>query len=195
MTAKHVLSSATSEIAAGLETLGYRRAALRLMRRCPSVTSLIELQIARGATSETLSFVVNFGVVVNGLVESGESTRPTYTDCHWAARLLGGDGVERWWPVRDGDSAGILARQLGEALERDVLPALESMQSEDALIALWQTGRSPGLAEEQRLLFLGLLLWRAGRRDEFLRVRTELETEARDSFGLRALAKLMALDC
>ncbi len=84
---------------------------------------------------------------------------------------------------------------LATVVNEDVLPALQSMQTEKALIALWQTGRSPMLVDTRRLLYLGLLLHRAGRHDELEAVRAELESKADNVFAVRALAKLKGVEC
>lgn len=195
MTAKAVLSQAASAVAAELKTLGYRKSGLRYVRRGAETISLIELQPGRASSAEELSFVVNFGVMVISLLEGYEPMKPTYTDCHWGCRVAGQDGAEIWWMVREGDSWEDLANRLRTVFERVVLPALDCKQREDALVALWRTGYSPLLVEAQRLLFLGMLLHRAGRYDEFIAVRSELETKAHDGFGVRALEKLRRLEC
>ena len=192
---KTVLSEATIRVADALKTLGYTRSGTRFIRRGTEVLSLIELQTSRSSTNNELSFVVNFGVVVISLTEGSDLSKPTYTDCHWGSRVSGQDGVERWWTVRVEDSPAELAEMLESVLRREVLPALESKQTEEAMIALWQTGRSPLLVEAQRLLFLGLLLHKAGKCSELVAVRSELELKARDGFGSRALDKLKGLAC
>jgi hypothetical protein len=78
-------------------------------------------------------------------------------------------------------------------LERDALPALEGMQREGDLIALWKTGKGPGLAEAARLRFLARLLHRAERYEEVAAVRAELEQKATSAFVLHALEEVRAL--
>lgn len=195
MTAKQILSQTAREIGAGLDSQGYRRTGSLFVRRGEEVISLIELQPARGATAQELSFAVNFGVLAISLLDGEEPAKPTYTDCHWGGRLCGADGVEQWWTVRDTDLPSQRAQELLAVLNRDVLPVLHGMQTERALIELWQTRRSPLLVEAQRLLYLGRLLHRAGRYDEFAAVRSELEDKAREGFALRALQRLRDLRC
>ena len=165
-----------------------------LIERNP-VLSLIELQISRTTTANELSFAINFGVIVSSLTENNELTKPTYTDCHWGGRVCSQNGIELWWNVHGSDSSTELAERLETVLDRDVLPELDAKQTESALIALWQTGRGPLLVEAQRLLFLGLLLHKAGKYSDFLKTRTELESKVHDGFGMRALDKLKGLAC
>lgn len=189
-----MVSTAARAISARLSPLGYRRRGIRFVRQGRELISRIELQIQRGSTTEEAWFAVNYGVVVVALAGSDLPT-PTHTDCHWGARVCGEDGVERWWRVRDTDHPDELANRLLEALEGSVLQALDTMQTEADLIALWKTGRSPLLVEAQRLLFLGMLLCRAGRKEELEAVQLELESKAHNLFAVRALERLKALQC
>lgn len=195
MSARTVFSQGTIRVSDALKTLGYKRSGTRFVRRGAEVVSLIELQTSRASTTNELSFVVNFGVIVISLTGGGDLSKPTYTDCHWGGRVSGKDGAERWWTVRAEDSAVELAETLDRVLLGEAVPALDSKQTEEALIVLWQTGRSPLLVDEQRLFFLALLLHKAGKSPEFVAVRSELESKARDSFDLRALEKLKGLSC
>ena len=193
MSAKIVLTEAAKRLAAELKGLGYKRSGLRFVRQGIEVISLIELQVGRSSTPKELSFALNFGVIVISLAD-GEATKPTYTVCPWGGRVSGRDTTERWWTVRESDSVEELSHQLVTVVSRDVLPEIDSNQTEEALITLWRSGRSPGLVEAQRLLFLGVLLHRAGRLSEFAAVRSELESKARDRFSFRALEKLKGLE-
>jgi hypothetical protein len=194
MNAKAVLIAASRKVGAGLKNRGYQRRALTYVMESDGVVSMIELQPARGATPEQLSFVINFGVIVRSLVPGDDLTKPEYGGCHWGGRVSDEGGVEIWWPVRADDDVAPLAARLLATLEQAVLPALEANRREEDLVALWKTGRCPLLVDSQRLLFLATLLHRAGRRDEFEQTKAELERKAADPFSLRALGKLRELD-
>jgi hypothetical protein len=194
MTAKALLTAAAGMVAVSLKARGFGRRALTFTRAVDEFVSMIELQPSRTSTPEQLSFVINFGVIVVSLFAGEDLAKPEYGACHWGGRVSGKDGVEIWWPVRADDDVEQLAARVTALIEQDVLPALDGKQHEEDLIALWKTGRSPLLTDSQRLLFLGKLLHRAGRRQEFEETRAELEAKARDPFSLRALAKLKELD-
>ena len=154
---------------------------------------MIELQGGRSSTRDELSFVANFGVIVISLAQGRELSKTTYTDCHCGGRVRGQNGIERWWTVRVEDSPAELAETLESVSLSEMVPALESKRTEEAMITLWQTGRSPLLVDAQRLLFMGLLLHRSGRFSELVAVQSELESKAHDGFSARALEKLKAL--
>jgi hypothetical protein len=178
-----------------LKARGFERRGLKFVRRASGngFVSLIELQPSRRSTSEQLLFVINFGVIVPSFFAGDDLTKPEYGGCHWGGRVSDKDGVETWLPVRADDDVEQLALRVTELLEHDVLPALEAKQRDEDLIKFWKSGQSPLLVDAQRLLFLGTLLHRAGRKDEFEEIKAELERKARDPFSLRAVSKLKEL--
>ena len=142
--------------------------------------SFIELQPSRRSTQEEISFVINFGVIVPSLFVGDDLTKAEYGGWHWGGRVSGKDSVEIWWPVRARDDVEELAARVTMLLKQEVLPALDGKQREDDIVALWKSGRSP-LVDSQRLLYLGTLLHRAGRRDEFEQTMAELERQGEGS--------------
>ncbi len=194
MTAKAVFSRAASVLRAHLARAGFRKTGSKFVRTGPEALSVIELQPSRGGSPDSLRFVVNYGVIVRSLLDEPAPAAPTYTECHWGGRVAGADGVEIWWPVRTMDDADELADRLRAVIERDVLPSLDRMQTEESAIRVWQSGQSPLLVEAQRLFFLGRLLHKTGRHDEFAKVLHELEAKSRDAFGLRMLESLRGLE-
>jgi hypothetical protein len=195
MSAKAVLTAAAGKVAAGLKARGFERRGLTFVRRAiDGFVSMIELQPFRKSTPEQLSFVINFGVIVPSLFAGDDLAKPEYGECHWGGRVSGKDGVEIWWPVRADDDVEQLAAHVTALMEQEVLPGLEAKQRDEDLIALWKTGQSPLLVDSQRLVFLGTLLHRAGRRAEFEQTKAELEGKVTNPFSLRALGKLKELD-
>jgi hypothetical protein len=195
MSAKVVLTGAAGKVAVSLEASGFERRGLKFVRSVPNgFVSFIELQVGRKSTTEQLVFVINFGVIVPSLLLGDEPAKPEYGACHWGGRVADKDGVEIWWPVRASDNVDQLAARVTTSIDQQVLPALAGKQREEDLIALWKAGRSPLLVDSQRLLFLGTLLYRAGRWPELQETRAELEGKARDPFSLRALARLKELE-
>jgi len=178
MNAKAVLTAVAGKVAASLKARGFERRALKFVRRAgdDGFVSLIELQPSKKSTPEQVLFAINFGVIVPSLYVGDDLTKPEYGGCHWGGRVSGNDGVELWWPVRADEDVEQLTARVMALVAQEVLPALETKK------------------DAQRLLFLGTLLHRAGRRDEFEETKAELERKARDPFSLRALEELKKLD-
>lgn len=187
------LAAATKIVGEELKTAGFRRSGSKFVRQGDQVVSLIELQRSR-RKGEPTQFVINYGVVVPCLFQGESLTKPEYTDCHWGGRVGDSEGREVWWVVSDDEPPSILASKVVNAVKARVFPVLEALQTESSLIELWRSGRSPLLVEGQRLQFLGTLLHRAGRRDEYAETKAELAAKASDPFSVRALQKLALLE-
>jgi hypothetical protein len=194
MTARAVLSSAVKIVATALSDVGFWRKGLRLVRAGDEVVSLIEIQPSRDSTAHMLTFVLNYGVTVPGCFLGKDIESPTLMECQWGDRVNGRDGTEAWWPVRESDSIEGVAANMLRTIEADVFPKMEPVQKESDLIALWKAGPSNILVEALKLQFLAQLLHRAGRRAEVAEVRAELERTAVDSFSMRALERVRALE-
>ena len=196
MSAQAAFASAVSVAGSALKHHRFRRRGSKLTRTGDEVVSLIEFQRSRQSTAAQLTFVVNYGVAVRRLLasEGVDAAKLWWTECHWYERASGQEGVEAWWPVRDGDDPDRLAARLIELVTHDVLPALEAKQREADLVALWMTGRSPGLIEARRLQCLGQLLHQAGRHLEAVEIRVQLERLPDSPFTRRASEKLRALE-
>jgi hypothetical protein len=196
MSAQRVFASAVAMAGTALKRRGFRRRGSKLTRTGDEVVSLIEFQRSRQSTAVYLTFVINYGVAVVSLLELEgiDAAKLWWTQCHWRDRVPGEDGNEAWWPVRDGDDPGKLAMRLTDLVGRAVLPAVEEKQRETELVAMWTTGRSPGLVEARRLLCLGQLLHRAGLHPEAVQIRIELERLPESPFTQRASQKLRALE-
>jgi hypothetical protein len=196
MSAQPIFTSAIALGGSGLKQRGFRRSGSKFTRVGVEVASLIEFQRSRSSTSAYLTFVINYGVAVLSLAhaEGVDTAKLWWTQCHWQARVCGKDGRDAWWPVRRDDDPDELAARLTHVVEQDVLPPLEEKQREADLVALWTTGRSPGLIEARRLLCLGQLLHRAGRQADAVRTRLELERLPESPFTLRASRRLKELE-
>lgn len=66
------------------------------------------------------------------------------------------DPSDRWWDVSDA-SVGEVSKTVVTTVVRYGLPALDAIDSVEALRALWESGRSPGLTEQQRRRNLAML--------------------------------------
>lgn len=196
MDAKTIFKEVARSVASLLAGYGFQKRSLKFVRKFDDgdVVSLIELQRSRRSTSEQLLFVINYGVVVPRLYLGFDLTKPEWTECHWGHRVSDEQDKEIWWPVGAGDDAENVAARVRAAIQDQALPALESKQRVEDLIALWKTGQGRGLSEMQRLRSLGILLHDAQRRDEFEAVKAEVKRSAREEFGLRVLEELEALD-
>jgi hypothetical protein len=194
--AQDVFAAAVAVVGPVLKQRGFRRRASKFTRMGEQIASLVEFQRSRDSSSRHLSFAINYGVAALSLlqVEGVDGAKLWWTQCHWQHRVAGPDGREAWLSVRDTDDPNELAARLTPLVERDVLPVLEEKQSEADLVRLWMSGQCGGLVDARRLLCLGRLLHRAGRRAEAVQVRLELEQLRESPFTLRASEKLREIE-
>jgi len=190
-TAALVLRSAAKLVGQRLGPRGFKRQRLKFVRHSHDVVSLIEFQASTTSTRAHATYVVNYGVFCLSLGDPGSSL--FHSECHWGNRVRDAANHERWFPVRATDDPNLVATSAGGVIESDVLPELESMQTDDALIAIWKTGVSPNLGEAQRLKYLALLSHKNDDLAEVERCRRALERLADGPFIRRALAEIDAL--
>ena len=61
---------------------------------------------------------------------------------------------DTWWQLTTSTDCAALARELSVLLLARAVPYLEQYMNTGALIALWESGQSPGLTDVQRSRFL-----------------------------------------
>lgn len=139
-----------SEVAAR----GYRRKGAVSARRLEGIWHLISVQTSDSGTADKGKCTVNLAVWCDTLGEGS----PSVWSAHWQQRIgnLMPNPSDRWWDVSDA-SVGEVSRTIASTVVRYGLPALDAIDSVDALRALWESGHSPGLTEPQRRRNLAML--------------------------------------
>jgi hypothetical protein len=142
-----------------LKPLGYRRERAIFRRVDQGVCELVDFQRSGTRSSgERIVFTVNLGVVCGDLLGSGPSglQKAHITDAHLRRRIGSflPDPQDKWWEVTVATDRGALIHELQEPLLKRAVPYIEHFLSPNALIALWESGESPGLTELQRVQFL-----------------------------------------
>ena len=64
---------------------------------------------------------------------------------------------DHWWVLTAATDARVVANEVAASVVEAGLPYLNAYGTDESLLALWQSGRSPGLTERQRLRFMALL--------------------------------------
>ena len=67
------------------------------------------------------------------------------------------DRFDKWWEITEATDRGSLAQEVSELILKKGVPYIESYLNTNALIALWESGHSPGLTDFQRVRFLSKL--------------------------------------
>jgi len=138
-----------------LKPLGFRKSGAKFIRSQGDVVHFIELQSSRTSTAQELIVTVNVGVFAPSLLypESTQLSKPSWSECHWTERLghLCPEHKDLWWTITSPESATLAAGDITHRIKEFALPALARLESVASLVALWRSGRGPGLTKGQRI--------------------------------------------
>lgn len=122
---------------------------------------LIEFQRSDRSTDEKLVFTVNLGAVCGALLDAGPYgvQKARIIDAHLRLRIgmLLPDRPDKWWEITASMDRVSLVQEIVDLLVKTGAPYVESQLTTKALMALWESGQSPGLTAFQRTRFLSRL--------------------------------------
>jgi hypothetical protein len=122
---------------------------------------LIEFQRSDKSSEEILVFTVNLGVVCGELLDAGSSgaQKARIIDAHLRQRvgMLLPDRPDKWWEVTASTDRVSFVQEIVDLLMKKGAPYVESHLATKALLALWESGQSPGLTVFQRTRFISKL--------------------------------------
>jgi hypothetical protein len=58
---------------------------------------------------------------------------------------------DKWWEISESTAASALACEVSEVVANEGIPYVVRYLNVDELVALWESGKSPGLTKGQRL--------------------------------------------
>ena len=119
---------------------------------------IIEFQKSKKNSDQEITFTINVAVVCGDLIDPDGTSieKATSVDAHWRDRLgmLLETRHDTWWQLTASTDCAALAQELSVLLLARAVPCLEQYLNTGALIALWESGQSPGLTAVQRSRFL-----------------------------------------
>ncbi len=141
-------------VATALKPLGFRRKGQVFTRQFDELTHILSLQSSTSSTASFLKITVNLGVWVSSLA-AGRS-KPDLWSAHWRVRLgsLMPKQNDCWWEIASDHDAELATKQILEAIQTYAVPQFAQLVTKDALVALWRSGRSPGLTDFERKRYL-----------------------------------------
>jgi hypothetical protein len=144
-----------------LKPPGFRKNGSIFTKECGDVRLAVSLQKSQSSTSAQVTVTVNLKVCSYPLCRAlgYAPDHPLAAEGHWQQRLgfLLPMSRDLWWTARSLDQAAGVAEEIADALLWYGLPALEAVSSTEKLRALWESGRSPGISNQQRTDFLAAL--------------------------------------
>jgi hypothetical protein len=136
-----------------LKPRGYRRRKLAVRVFRGDIAGIIGFQRSTSSTRDVLKFSVNVGVICGPLLpQRVKLNDASVWDAHVRQRLgyLSERQTDHWWTVDDSTDIPDLGVQVSDEIARFAVPLLEQYLDRASLIALWESGRSPGLTDGMR---------------------------------------------
>lgn len=156
-----MLDNLIASIAEVLEPKGFERRGKVVRGISDGSAKIIEFQKSDKSSDNLVLFTINVGIVCGDLLDAGDVDvkKSTIVDAHLRCRLgmLSDTPGDAWWELTAASDWSSLARELSVLLVAKAVPFLEKYARTELLIALWESGRSPGLTNVQRSRFLSEL--------------------------------------
>jgi hypothetical protein len=140
-----------------LKPHGYSKSGSTFRLRSSETVSIISLQSSTSSTAVLAKVTVNLGVHILALQDPERSEKnPSVWSTHWNHRIghLMPENNDVWWSIHNTAEAVSVATEIARCVEQYGLPALAQVATVQALRQLWESGRSPGLTEGQRIRHL-----------------------------------------
>jgi len=148
MSLVHWKGLVAAQIGGLLKQRGFRKSGLVFTSIRPEATLLVGLQSSVGSAREVLRITCNLAIVLHA---PGSRDNHNIHDSHWRKRIgyFMPEPRDHWWVCTTDDAAKKAGREMAALLESQALPEMERLASPAAMVALWISGRSPGLTEYQ----------------------------------------------
>ena len=150
-----------SDIAERLKSQGFERRGKVLRAMANHSAAILEFQKSDKSSDMQIVFTINTGVVCGDLLDTDRTNlrKSTIEHAHLRSRLglLLEPAQDTWWDITASTDYDSLVNELSQLLAKCAVPYLEQYMHASALIALWETGKSPGLTAVQRSRYLSEL--------------------------------------
>jgi hypothetical protein len=146
------------ETAKKVDKLGFGRqgSILRVIRH--GNAGLIEFQKSTKSSRDKIIFTVNLAVICGALLEPGQPSleKARCTNAHLRQRIgmLMPGRQDKWWEISESTAVDALTSEVSEVIASDGAPFVVRYLDVNELVALWASGKSPGLTETQRVRYL-----------------------------------------
>jgi hypothetical protein len=148
---------------ANLKPLGFRKQGQRFRRTTDGNVTIIEFQRSATSDDSLIRFTLNVGVVSGRLFYANDPERDFKkvgaSEAHMRERIgfFLQPPTDHWWALTADSDARVVADEVATLVVDAAVPHLNEYRTDASLLALWRTGRSPGLTEGQRQRLMALL--------------------------------------
>ncbi len=163
---KDIYNFVVASSAEKVSSLGFVRRGATLRKLSHGNAAIIEFQKSTKNDRHELQFTINIGIVCGKLIEEWRPplARAGSVDAHLRLRIgmLLPERFDKWWQITEETDRDRLVAEVSSLILDQAVPYLERYLDTNALVALWESGKSPGLTEMQRISYLALAKANAG---------------------------------
>ncbi len=143
----------TAPIVELLKPRGFRKSGMNFTAARADAVLFVNLQSSTSITQEALKMTCNLGIQLRQLAQSSPSS---IYDAHWQQRIgfFMSEPGDFWWTCATDEAADRAGREIAGLLEHFALPEMERIAVPATMVALWKSGRSPGLTDWRRIEYL-----------------------------------------
>ena len=136
-----------------LKAQGFTKRGNAFRRLASGNSAIVEVQRSQSSSSDTVRFSINVGIVCGRLLDEHQPDVSKAGSMHAHLRARIGaflpEPTDQWWDMDGTTETGVLITELSPLLDAATRFLLD--HADDAqLIALWESGQSPGLTDHQR---------------------------------------------
>jgi len=180
--AAELFSDLLQRVAERLQPLCFKMSGTKFIRKKSIGSLAISFQKSVESTKDDIYFTADISLshakLSKRLAKLGFST---LVSSHYRQRVssLVTPPRDQWWHIYRNVDLDDLESDVWGAIENYAIPELMKYTTEEALRNLWQSGKSPGLTETQRIICLATLLKEMGQELELqiLEAKTMSDTE------------------
>jgi Domain of unknown function (DUF4304) len=147
-----------AETASKAAGLGFRRRGTHMRAVSQGNSALIEFQRSRWNSKDQLGFTVNLAVVCGELLTPDEPPMDKTRSFHGHLRMRIGSFLpirqDKWWEITATTDTHALATEVSELIVREGAPYVLRFLDTKELVALWRSGKAPGLTKFQHNRYL-----------------------------------------
>ena len=157
----NILESVLNAVEEALKSEGFIRNGPMFRLLAHGNCAIVDFQKSDKSSAEKLLFTINLGIVYGDLVGTrlGDIEKADVIDAHLRQRIgiLLPERPDKWWDVSASTDELLLAQEVTNLLLTEGIPYLKRYLRTEDIIALWESGRSPGLTAAQRSRLLSKL--------------------------------------
>ena len=150
---RHIVNA----IAADLKPSHFKRNGLCFRHAEGGNVSIIAFQRSGDSNASSIKFTLNLGVVSKELLRQWDPERMIEKEGIQSAHLRERIGSflpvpqDHWWVIDRASDVAAITKEVSALVRDSVIPFLKQHHTDRDLLALWNTGRSPGLTEAMRI--------------------------------------------